>query len=565
MHKTCAHCSASFEITDDDLAYYSKISPVFPSTELRAGYGKNYPVPPPTHCPQCRQQRRYAIRNERNLHRRNCAMCKRNILSMYSPDKPFTVFCPECWWGNKWHGADYGRGIDFGRPFFEQFAELQRSVPRISLYLVNSENCDFCNFVGDCKSCYLTFGSVYSEDCLYGSAYYSKNCVDNLVTRECELNYECSDCRKLYRCLFCQDCYGSDHLLFCYDMQGCSECIACAGLRNKQYYIGNTPFSKSEYEERERKIDLCNAAQTEKLRKQLESIKLGIVRHYMPSTNVQNVSGTHIYNSKNTFQSFYVDRCEDCAYCMQVVDLKDCHDNNYTEENELCYEYLGMYGAKNTFFSNFCRHSYEVYCSDYCINSKYLFGCSGMRDKDYCILNKPYTKEAYEELVPKIIKHMKKTGEWGEFPPIALSPFCYNETVAQEYFPLTRDQALARGYRWQDVKDDMPEVQKVIAAKELPAAIEDIPDDVLHWAIRCEMTGRPFKIIRQELAFYREMRLPLPHLHPDERHKRRLALRNPRKLWQRTCGKCGEEIQTTYPPTRSETVYCEECYLAAVY
>jgi len=30
----------------------------------------------------------------------------------------------------------------------------------------------------------------------------------------------------------------------------------------------------------------------------------------------------------------------------------------------------------------------------------------------YCILNKQYSKEEYEELVPKIIEHMQKTGEW---------------------------------------------------------------------------------------------------------------------------------------------------------
>ena len=32
---------------------------------------------------------------------------------------------------------------------------------------------------------------------------------------------------------------------------------------------------------------------------------------------------------------------------------------------------------------------------------------------------------------------MMITGEWGEFFPSSLSPFGYNETVAQEYFPLT--------------------------------------------------------------------------------------------------------------------------------
>lgn len=44
-----------------------------------------------------------------------------------------------------------------------------------------------------------------------------------------------------------------------------------------------------------------------------------------------------------------------------------------------------------------------------------------------------------------------------------------------------------------------------------------------------------------------------------------MALRNPRKLWKRQCGKCGKEIQTTYSPERPETVYCEGCYLSVVY
>ena len=35
---------------------------------------------------------------------------------------------------------------------------------------------------------------------------------------------------------------------------------------------------------------------------------------------------------------------------------------------------------------------------------------------------------------------MKSTGEWGEFFPHEMSPFGYNETVAQEYFPMTEDE-----------------------------------------------------------------------------------------------------------------------------
>jgi len=160
---------------------------------------------------------------------------------------------------------------------------------------------------------------------------------------------------------------------------------------------------------------------------------------------------------------------------------------------------------------------------------------------------------------------MRKTDEWGEFFPVALSPFAYNETVAQEYFPLTKGEAVKRGWQWRDEKDEMPKVSKVIPAAKLPMRINDIPDDITNWAVECASTGRPFRIIKQELDFYRKMRLPIPHFHPDERHKSRMALRNPRRLWTRSCGKCGEEIRTTYAPERPEKVYCENCYLQELY
>jgi hypothetical protein len=33
-HKTCKHCNSNFEITDKDLEFYEKISPVFTSSVI---------------------------------------------------------------------------------------------------------------------------------------------------------------------------------------------------------------------------------------------------------------------------------------------------------------------------------------------------------------------------------------------------------------------------------------------------------------------------------------------------------------------------------------------------
>jgi hypothetical protein len=160
---------------------------------------------------------------------------------------------------------------------------------------------------------------------------------------------------------------------------------------------------------------------------------------------------------------------------------------------------------------------------------------------------------------------MREDGEWGEFFALVDSPFSYNETLAHEYFPLTKEEVLRRGWKWRNDADEALKVSKIIPAAQIPDSIDDIPDDIITWAIACEATKRPFKIIKQELDFYRTMKLPIPHFHPDERHRRRMALRNPRKLWKRTCAKCQTDMETTYAPGRKEIVYCEACYLKEVY
>jgi len=90
MQKTCGNpwCKQSFEITDDDLEFYQKISPIFGD--------KKELIPPPTLCPDCRMQRRLAWRNERNLHRRTCGLCGKGTISSFAPESPYTVYCNNC-------------------------------------------------------------------------------------------------------------------------------------------------------------------------------------------------------------------------------------------------------------------------------------------------------------------------------------------------------------------------------------------------------------------------------------------------------------------------------------
>jgi hypothetical protein len=281
----------------------------------------------------------------------------------------------------------------------------------------------------------------------------------------------------------------------------------------------------------------------------------------------EDCTGNYIIESKGCRDCYDIRQSEDCAYCQCIVSLKDSMDViHFGGNTELIYESTNIgQEAYHCMFHAFGYGSKECLYCDNVHYSSHCFGCAGLHQKQYCILNKQYTKEAYEALVPRIIADMREQGAWGEFFPIALSPFAYNETTAQEHVPLTKETAEARGWRWREEGDEMPNVPKILRADQLPVSIRDVPDDILQCAIRCEATGRPFRIVKQELDFYRQWDLPNPHFHPDERHRRRMALRNPRKLWERSCGKCGNSIQTTYAPDRPEIVYCEECYLKEVY
>ena len=542
--QTCRLSGEKFEITTRDQEYYAKLN-----------------LPEPTLSPIERQRRRFTFRNERNLFQGKCGLCGQKMFNMYHPDWGYPVYCKDCYWSDKWDALKNGQAFDFNRPFFEQFAELMKKVPRIPLYAINAQNSDYCNYVGDVKNCYLVFGSVYAEDCYYGSPYYSKSCVDSLVLRKCELCYECTDCRDLYQCLYCQDCNTSNDLAFCYDLQGCSECIGCVGLRNQKFHVFNKAYSESQYRDFKKSLDFCNPAKIAAIRQKMQAIKLQIPHKFMQSKQTENVSGNYVFQSKNTLDSYYADRCEDCSYCAQVVDLKDCYDNNYTEENELCYDYIGMYKNNRALFSSFGYQVHDSFYADGCKSAGHLFGCISVRDKKHCILNKQYSQAEYEELLPKIITHLQKTQEWGEFWPSEISPFPYNFTVAHEYFPLTKAEAQKRNYKWQD--PDPKEYQP--QTYQTPANIKDVPDEITQELLACTDCGKNYKIVPQELAFYRQLHLPIPQKCPNCRHQARLNLRNPRRLWPRECQKCQAPIQTSYSPDRPEKVYCEKCYLEEMY
>ncbi len=551
--KNCKSCKTSFNTTQKDRDFYEKVSPVF--------WWKKYQIPDPTLCPDCREQRRFAWRNDRNLYKRVCDATGKTIISMFSPDKKFRVYQQDFWWSDSWELTDSWQDFDFSSNFFSQFHRLLESVPkRALLKWTGTENCDYTNLLWASRDGYYVFNGTSTDKCLYtDGASDVDSCTDCTQIRESSYCYESVDIMDCYNCsyiLSSTGCSESSYLLNCIN---CSNCFACINLNNKKYHIFNKEYPKAEYDRKKKEL-------IEKWFsfKDFQKYSLDFPRKNLDISASENVSGDIIHNAKNVHESYEVYDAENIRYGTYVIrgthDAMDCTVclNNSHRLYEMS---LVNKNCMNLIFCHDCWNHCEnlIYCSE-CKLTKNCFWCTGLVWKQYCILNKQYTKQEYEELVPRIIDHIKKTQEWGEFFPMSISPFGYNETFASLYYPMTQSKVEERWWNWSSYEAPLPKVDKIIPANKLPKDIKQIPDDILNWAIECEVTKKPFRVIRQELEFYRKHKLPIPKRHPDQRHIDRMKLRNPRKLYDRNCDKCSKDMQTSYAPERPEKVYCEACY-----
>ncbi len=579
--KLCQNCRKEFVIEPDDFGFYEKMK-----------------VPPPTFCPNCRLQRRLAWRNERGLHNRECDLCKKKIISIYNTESNMNVYCDKCWWSDKWDGTEYAVEIDFSKPFLNQLFELFHKVPAPNLFAFGTTmiNSPHCNLANDMKNCYLLHDGTFDENVSYGSGvFYTKDSLDLTLARKCELCYEIVNCINCYQTLFSQDCKDCVEVYFSHNLKGCNNCFGCVNLHKKSYCIFNEQYTKKDYEEKIKSLRLNSHKNICLLKDKTSQFWKEFPKKYYHGIQNSNISGDYIEHSKNAKSCFSVANVEDSKYCSFVSNgpTKTTYDfTHYGDNIELINECLqsgdGIYNVKCGW--GVWTNSNNI---NYCITVpglSYGFGCIGIKKKQYCILNKQYFKEEYEELVPKIIKHMNdmpyvdKNGieyKYGEFFPTELSPFGYNETTAQEYFFLEEEQIKSNGYNWRKPKKRNYEITK--KSEELPDTIDEITDLVLDEVIACEHDGKckedcatAFKILAEDLKFYRRMNLPLPRLCPNCRHYQRLKQRNPLNLWDRECMcdkqdhahgevKCDVEFETSYSPERSEIVYCEKCYQQEVY
>jgi hypothetical protein len=545
-NKVCEKCKNIFKIDENDHIFYDRIK-----------------VPVPKNCPTCRQQQRMLFRNFKTLYKRPSSKSGKMIISMYNPDVSFPVWSIEEWWADDWGAESYAIDLDLTKPFIKQIGELANKVPRFSIMNTKSTNCEYSNFALSSNSCYLVFGCVEDESCDYGHVVWnSKDCVDNLYVHKSELCYDCIDCLNCNKIYFSQECESCADSIGLYDCRDCINCIGCVGLRHKSYHIFNKKVSLEEYQKFLEKYPLNNEASILYILGKKEELRKRMPARVIFGSHNNNVSGDHNYFCNNIKDSFDIRNGENSRYCYTSGRTIESFDVAFNPDIQYSYQTLASFNSSNLLATHLVIDSNNVYYSDSCYNSNNLFGCAGLRSKKYCILNKQYTKEKYECLVPQIIENMKTSGDWGNFFPNWMSPFGYNESIANEYMPLEKSDALTQGFTW---RDDIPSTkgQENCQHKDLPKDSNEYNDEnLLDKILKCESCDKNYRFISREIAFYKRMKLALPAKCFNCRHQARMNARNPRILVEATCVSCGNKTETTYPKEKHKIykIYCEDCY-----
>jgi len=506
--ETCKLCGTQFEIPEDDQRYF-----------------QIHGISHPKYCRLCSWKRKLSWQNEYQIYKTKCDATKKTMVSVYKDGAPFPVYEKEYWTSGDWvlPEMDY----DENKPFFEQYWEFFKKVPRPSTNRVGAENSEYAHLIFDSKSCYLSF-QVFQCERLIGCyrAVRVKDSANSFFCIESELLYECVNCSKCYNLRFSADCENCSDSSYLYDCKGCRNCFMCWNLRNKEYCFMNEKYSKEEYEKKISIYDLSQLEGQRRARKDFENQREKFTVKAAHKINCENCFGDYLVGCKDCNEIYFSDGCRDSKNILRGTEDVNSFDCVVGGKIELCYNLLQPGWCYMCAFTSNCNRCNDTYFSESCDDCSECLGCISLKRGKFCIFNKKYSEEEYYKIKGQIFEELRKSDNFEEFFNPEKSPFEYEETIADLYFPKSGDRNE-----------------------------KDFGKD------KCTLCGRGLAVSEAERNFYEKMNLALP----DKCFYCRIsALAKPYSVIQlktTNCSQCRNEVFSA----RNGKVYCEQCYLGAVY
>ncbi len=518
MEKICGISGKSFAISEHEMSLREKF-----------GFGETLP----TVCPRERFKQLGAFWPMWALHKRTCDKTGKTIISIFDKDCKYPV-----WHRDEWvaHNDPPSRDFDFSRPFFEQALEVFKKSPLPHNFQSNNINCEYTDDWYHSKNCYLCHSGEYCEDLryCYGCDHLkdSHSCVFAFSSELCFDSINVKNCFNGKYLLNCKNVHDSS---FLYDCRDCHDCLFCFNLRNKQYCFANQQLTKEEFEKKKAEWDFTSIDVYEHAKKYFEKMMTETAWHRAVEIDrCENTTGCYVRDSKDCENCYMLSKHENCAnVSFSGPDAKTTLDALGTVGTELSYMCslpVYSYFSRLSFSVDHCR--YVDYCA-YLQNCQYCFGCCGLFGRKYCILNKQYSKEEYEELVPRIVEHMKggsikgtentatlRSAEWGTFFPEFFPPNPYEESYSGYHFP-------------------RPSINPLL--------------------------DRPFEIQKGDIEFAKKIKGPLPNSYYIKRIQDNFKwMPFAGELRKTHCAHCKSPTETNWPENFDARILCEDCYLKLV-
>lgn len=559
-------------------------------------------------CSNCSIRRLMMFRNETNIYRNKCNNCSKDCISIFTLESKEIIYCLDCY-----DKADFSKNdnstLDINT-IEKDFQTLYKKTPKKAIINEDTENCDYANYVWLSKNVYLSFLTYsWSEDIFY--SYYtvnSRDCIDCYNIRNCEKCYECTYTIESFNCYYSYNLVNSSDCYFSLSLQNCKNCLFSSNLINKEYYIYNKQYSKSEYKKILNwfKKTLLSNNWLIKLKKDYENIKEKTIYKNVQKVNTQRCAWNFISNSKNSILSSSCNSVEDSVNVWGNI-ISDSVNLiwwwNIQKSYNSCsvwYDCSNIISVFNTVNSNNVFNSMNIFYSNNILYSIWL------KNKSFCILNKQYSKEEYTEKSAEILKKLKENWLFWSFFSNEFNNIPYNDSAAMEYFPIQklifpdkREEILNKDAYWiifilepekflsKAILDlwweikinilwktfekevNIPEWMNLIKTSELPDSNNDLSNEfekmLLSSAIICDITWRPFRIMKYELDFYKKNNISIPRVHPKIRNIQRTKIINPKNLYLTNCDNCKKEVLASYSTKEKKVIYCEKCYDEKVY
>lgn len=550
--RTCAMTGQKWNMSDEEIGWYKK-----------------FQVPPSAVAPQTRWMHHGLWYVGYQYWYQSHPETGKPIICTVHPATGIKVLPDQEWFQKDF--TQMGREYDLSKSFFEQWRELQLSVP------MSAQR----NHVEPKNS--ISFVSQGDEDSYFVGASKSKRTIYSHVATDtedsCEVyqgfsiqnSYNVVHSHRIFNSKFVRECYDCLNSAFLFDCRNCEFCFGATNKRNKKYVWFNEQLSKEEWEKRMAEVDLGSRRVSDDYLSRFYRLiaEQGV---WPENFNNQDVDSTGEYLNKTTnvrASYFCAEGGVDEYFCN--FSLGASRQNAFTGYPVFatdCYYSASISRGGNCKFCFLNIQSNQMEYSLLCYNCENCFGCIGLQRKQFCILNKQYTEEEYWKRVDVIKCAMMDRGEYGEFFPARFSPSYHGDSGGSYWFGATPSDLKGIGVLEFDpesmgaIGQELADPSRTKNVSELPDHVAELGDEWIGVPLFDTAANRRFAMIKPEVEMYRRLNIAPPQKHFTSRIKDLWLQANQGAFEDAGCAKCGKSVRVAKNaghPIRK--IYCKEDYL----